>query len=430
MFTIGNLTEIGENFSRYRCNPLLIPFASSFGYDTRENFNYCLSSVFNQKAAVVFAPIYGLLSNFTTIIQLIVDVALGLRKLFANFLFGVNTFIRSVRDRIQGLLFNIRISLLKMNTLMNRVYGTMYSVIWMGTSAMTAGMNVADNSLVKFLFEFCFDPDTEVCMADGSWRRIRDVVIGDALRSADGTAVTHVTSTFVFDGVRTPMVRIGDVLVSAEHYVQCATDGVFHPAHQHPDAVPAASIPRLYCLNVADHQFRVRNGDGVLVVSDYDEHSTRDVVYETQAIALRALNGGDPQPADGVDDYSLGVDGALEVRMADGSWRRMDALALGDTVWNSGHITGIVCEHAAHTVECGGGAIVSPAQIVFDGDKWVRAAHIGTLRDESKQLYSIITSRGGTLEIRGGETHYFIRDYREVSLPEMEAAYQSAFDEN
>jgi len=199
MFAMGSLTEIAKNFPRYRCNPMAMPFASNFGYDTMENFNFCLNTIFQGKAAEIFGPIYGLLGGFTAVITQIVNVTAGIRKLFSNFLGGVTNFVRSVRDKIQAVLFSIKMTFAKLMNLMGRVYGTMYAVIFMGTTAMTAGFNLADNDLVKFLFEFCFAPDTPVVLYDGSVKQIKDLVIGDRLQNVNDEEV-YVTSTFVFDG--------------------------------------------------------------------------------------------------------------------------------------------------------------------------------------------------------------------------------------
>jgi hypothetical protein len=98
---------------------------------------------------------------------MIMNVAVSIRQLFSSFLAGVNKFIRNVRDRIEALLFSVRMSFIKLNNLMGKVYGTMYAVMWMGTSALAAGNNLANNDLVTFLFEFCFHPDTPIQRGDG-----------------------------------------------------------------------------------------------------------------------------------------------------------------------------------------------------------------------------------------------------------------------
>ena len=454
LFSLGSLKEISENFPRYRCNPIIMPFASSFGYDTKENFNFCLTTIFNSKASEIFGPIYTLLSGFTDIMKLIVDATMGIRKLFSNFLFGVNNFVRSIRDRIQGLLFNIRMSFLKLNNLMGRVFGTMYAVIWMGTSALTAGFNLSDNSLVQFLFAFCFDPRTPIPMANGTVKPLHDVVIGDVLAPVRGVGGSSgssggsssgssgssseeppvVTSVFRFSGTHTPMVTIQGIHVSAEHYVQYREHWI--PAREHPEAVPSPSLPELICLNVRGHEFRVGDGaeQNTLVVADYDEHSSTHVIHRTQNIALRALNGAPASRDAPLDDYSLGIDGNFAVRMKDDTWKPIHRITVGETVWNAGLVHGVVQELCDQTVEIDG-CRLAVAQSIFDSHvrQWRRAVYSSARRDSSVsnnpvQLYSIITETTGTLHVRAPNgAEYFLRDYREVALPEMEDAYTEEF---
>lgn len=422
VFGVGNMKEVAENFPRYRCNPAFMPFAANFGYDPKENFNYCVNTVLQKQAAEYFGPIYGLLGGFTDIVRLIVDVTLGIRKLFSNFLLGINGFIGNVRDRIQGLLFQIRLSFMKLNNLMGRVYGTMYSVVWMGTAAMTAGFNIADNDLVNFLFEFCFDPETPVRMADGTWKAIRNVAVGDTLATVHGKTPV-VTSTFRFVGDRTPMVTLDGVKLSAEHYV-LGPSGTWMPAGHHPRALPTESLPELVCLNVNNHVFTV--GRSGLVVADYDEHETPSVIRETQNVAMRALNNVEGTST--VENYSLGLSGNTLVRMADDSWKQLRSLQLNDIVWNGGHVLGLVREYSDTPIQVGS-LICSGAQTVFDAETgaWSRALNLKNKPYDSEVLYHVITEHCRTLQVRGVDEDYFVRDYREVALPEMEAAYRREF---
>lgn len=426
LFSVGSLKEIAENFPKYRCNPLLMPFASSFGYDSKENFNFCLTSIFNIKAAEIFGPIYTLLSGFTDIVKLIVDVALGIRKLFSNFLLGMNNFVRNVRDRIQGLMFNIRMSFLKINNLMGRVYGTMYAVIWMGMSAMTAGFNVADNDLVKFLFEFCFDPNTPIQLEGGTYTSLKEIRIGDRLAPLDNGTVPVVTSVFRFRGDHTPMVNIHDILVSGSHYVKGYSGWI--PAASHPDAFAVPSIPQLVCLNVTGHVFKI--GQTNLLVSDYDEHGTDEVVRATQQTAIHALNSKSSSPT--LEDYSLGVDPRLRIRMKDGSWKPIVTIQLGDKIWNAGTVLGIVCE-VCDTVVKKDGVIFSAAQTLYHDSTglWSRVGIVmpDSIVHEPTILYSVITQQCGTIHARHptNDREYFLRDYREVAIESMEDAYENEF---
>jgi hypothetical protein len=424
-------TDIKKNFAQYRCNPLFMPFVGNFGYNPVDNFNFCVQGIFNGKAAEVFAPIYSILATFQNVLATVVNSAMSIRGMFANFLGGVEHFIASVRNKIQFLMNNVRMSFIRILNLMGKVYGSMFAVLFMGQSAMTAAFNLGNNDLVKFLFEFCFAPDTLVKLADGSRKPISEVVIGDVLAEVPNNKAPVVTSVFRFAGGSTPMVSIDNVVVSAAHYVLAGSEGMV-PAEAHPEAIWAGSVPELVCLNVSGHKFRVGADD--LLVADYDEHDSASVVAGTQCMAMRALNGGSCGTDDTdapVLDYSLGVGGECEVHMANGSWKRMDAITLGDDVKYSGKVLGVVCEQCDTTIVSPSGIVFSGAQLVYDltKNKWKRSANLwsGGVTTGPKNLYTLFTVNSGVISIRKNMGIEFIRDYREVPLPEMESAYEKEF---
>lgn len=421
LFTVGNLREIAANFPRYRCNPALMPFASNFGYDTAENFNFCLNSVFQVKAAEIFTPIYNLLGGFTQVVTLITNVTLGIRKLFSNFLLGINQFVRQVRDKIQSVLFSIRMSFIKLHNLMGRVYGTMFAVIFMGTSAMTAGFNVADNDLVKFIFEFCFDPNTLITLHSGEQIPLREVKVGDRLLDVNETKV-YVTSTFRFSGEKTHMVNLHGVKVSDQHYVSYG--GTMIPAGEHPNSEPCESLPELVCLNVTGHTFKL----GQDVYADYDEHSDQATIELVKRIAEQALNSGMVTKSK-VSSYTLGIDAECSIRMIDGSLKAVKDVQLGDEFAYSGKVLGIVQEECDHIVPLGS-TFVSDSTLVWNHTqaKWVRASVLLNPTPIRLVLRQFITEKASSFMIRDNAGNdYFIRDYREVPLPEMEEPYVKQF---
>lgn len=423
LFAFGNIKEITENWSRYRCNPVFMPFASNFGYDTADNFRFCVNNIFQSKAIEIFTPIYGLLGNFMNIVKLIVDVAVGLRQLFANFLFGMNRIMRNVRDRIQTLLFQIRLTFMKMQNLMNRVYASMYSMIWIGASGITAGFNLSENDLVKFLFEFCFHPDTRILMNNGSIKQIKDIQIGDYLANN-----VRVTSTFVFNGEQTPMVQIHDDILSANHLVKY--NGQWMPAENHPHAIHHPSIPRLICLNVDGHEFMTAAG---LQVADYDESESEVVIHETKRIAESALNGGKEEKprlvySSSDRNYDLGLDPTAEIELEDGSWIPLVNIQCGDRLKGHDEVVGIVDEFCLTVCKIHGISVSTP-QLIFhpEKEKWIRAFYYSestTVLDEPAILRQILTRNSSPLHIRGKDgIDVWVRDYREVSLSDMEEPY-------
>ena len=40
--------NIEKNWVKYRCNPMIMPFAGMFGHDPMENFAYCIQNMSNK----------------------------------------------------------------------------------------------------------------------------------------------------------------------------------------------------------------------------------------------------------------------------------------------------------------------------------------------------------------------------------------------
>ena len=43
------LENMKENWDKYRCNPMAMPFAGYLGQDTMDNFVFCISSIISSK---------------------------------------------------------------------------------------------------------------------------------------------------------------------------------------------------------------------------------------------------------------------------------------------------------------------------------------------------------------------------------------------
>jgi hypothetical protein len=239
--------------------------------------------------------------------------------------------------------------------------------------------------------------------------------------------VPEITSVFEFDGRQTPMVRINDVCMSSQHFVKYGP--VWIPAGQHPDAVPSPSVHGLFCLNVTGHEFHV--GNQGLVVADYDEHSTQDVIQKTQEFAESVLNGGQVGRRSGQNTYDLGLGADTEVYMSNQTWKPLAKIQIGDNVWNAGPVLGIVNESVSQTIMYKS-VTMSSDQLVFDECRgiWKRNPASASAKHEAQIMKQLITKHGSALRIRGSDgNELYVRDYREVAHPDMESAYTEAFTE-
>jgi hypothetical protein len=414
----GTFNDIIKNWPKHRCNPMIMPFASLFGYDSSENFNFCMKNIFSSNAASVLGPVYGLMSKFTDIAGTIANSANSFRYLIANLLKGMERLMKSYRDRFQFLIFQMRMSYMKMMTLMGRLYGTFYAVIFMGLSGLKAADNVANNDLVKFLLEFCFDPDVPIELADGTIIKLRDVEIGQSLKSVDNKNPI-VTSIFKFNGSKTSMVRIGETLVSKEHFTFYKDEWI--KAGDHPDAVSSESIPELVCLNTTTHVLEI-NG---IIFSDYDESGDSNVVSSTQALAEIHLNSGVFDTMnEKTSAYQLGVEANMPVVYKNGSNKPIIDVRIGDELLGGGIVMGLIKEECNWVTKLSNKRIVSASQLMWDKNfnLWRRAAFVypdSTLLLEKPVILYQLTISNNIME----SIDYMFRDYREVNDPDMEDAY-------
>jgi hypothetical protein len=326
----------------------------------------------------------------------------------------------SFRDRFQFLLFTIRLSFLKIMTLMSRLHGTFYSVVFMGLSAIQGVNNVANNDLIKFIMEFCFTGDTPIQLLDGNVKPISELQIGDKLQLINGVSPT-VTSLFKFDGRKTKMVNINGVKVSSKHYVHYDKLNIWIESENHPDAAFCESEKVIYCLNTDTHTLLI-NG---LLFTDYDESSESSVIHKTKQISLSLLNNGQNNicSKNEGDDYDLGFSKNALIYLKDGRLVPIIDIKLGDVIIGGGTVLGTVTEKVSSAVKIGNLGI-STSQLLWDAlsNKWVRAGILyksNIIQFETPEIYHHLIVSNNIIIANG----FYFRDYREVTDTDMETEY-------
>ena len=61
----NEIQRIKDNWAEQRCNPMIMPFASQFGYNTSENFQFCMGKIFNIHSASYTDSFGSITSRFT-----------------------------------------------------------------------------------------------------------------------------------------------------------------------------------------------------------------------------------------------------------------------------------------------------------------------------------------------------------------------------
>jgi hypothetical protein len=418
-----------DNWAEIRCDPFVMPFASLYGHDTAENFNYCMNASFATQANARMGPVYGMMAGMVGTLGTLVESTQKLRFSTANLYGGVTNIMRDFTERLKMFFIQIKVASQRMKMLMGRLYATFFAAIYMSMSGLTAVNNFTGTALFGVLDTFCFDPDTLVDVVGRGHIPIRHVRLGDTFRETGGA----VTAVFEFLADGQPMVCLpcsgrDPIIVSTNHYL--AHGGAWIMAADHPDAVPvgvwAGGEERpIVCLNTSDHQIPV----GSHIFRDYDE--TEAGHYDAMKFAHESLNGVD-RPFTTFyqrawDELHPSVAADVSVCMRDGSKKAAGAVQLGDVLSSGDVVHGVIRVLVREFVELGGTGRVAAGTLIWNpgAGAWVRAGDVLRVTTVERPMifYGFITLPGSRLEINGG---IFLRDYFEVASPAMEASYTAA----
>jgi hypothetical protein len=419
---MANWTEIHNNWDKYKCNPAITPFARFYGYDLDETMNFCVGEAVKHNAPGVIVPLYQGIDKIAHTVEGVYDKAAAIQGGVTKLLGGFESFLMNFANSFRLIGTRIRISLVKIRDIFDKVFSMFTAFTLAGITAITFGSNLMCNPLVTFIGTIagvdvcCFAPDTLIPMQNGSRTFIRSIRIGDIL--ADGSTVT---STFVFDGAKTEMVYLRGVHVSSNHSL-LGPGGIFVEAGEHPLAIEAPCLSRLYCLSTSSNRIPVLTADRLetLVFTDYEESCEPAIIREAQAAAETALNGHISTRY--IPDFSLGIDPNASIEMRHG-FKPLSIVTIGDRL-KSGKVIGTVIESCKTCVRTPSGLILSAAQLVYNGS-WVRAGHLYPPYRGEYVLRHIFTDSNEPITIQHNGETIQARDYMEVHVREIQSPYDT-----
>jgi hypothetical protein len=219
------------------------------------------------------------------------------------------------------------------------------------------------------------------------------------------------------------MVRLGNVLVSSNHFV--SHEGQWIMASEHPDASPAGDWSGgleapLYCLTTHTHRLPI----GGYLFADYDETEAGNA--QTQAWVDKSVNGIQRVPTPHPDcSYEIGVAPEIKIHTADGL-RPIGDLKLGDCIEGSSKVVGIQHSEITEVCRLPSGILVGAGTLFWNPKKyrWDRAyAALPGDVYMPKKVVSLFVSPGAQYTLEDGTV---IRDAMEIYSPDTKMAYADA----
>ena len=270
-FIIFQLDDIRENWDKYRCNPIMMPFAPMFGQDAISNFNECVKSTQINFISIFLAPIFGFVRGIIGLLGSLTDTIQNIREK----VFDILNDGSSIFSQIYGLFLNTMIQfqriMITARDTINKILATFVIVINTLQAGALTGRSIVNGPVGSVINFLCFHPNTPVPMLDGSIKNMKDIEIGEQLQhGAKVLAVLKIHG----NSKDNPYYRLysstlgTSIYVTGSHIMKDPESGSFKKVSEISAAILEDTIftNRMSCLITEDHEIHI----GEYVFKDWE----------------------------------------------------------------------------------------------------------------------------------------------------------------
>ena len=177
---VGNITN---NWPKYRCNPLIMPFAGYFGHDPAKNFSECIQGIQKSSMGEFMQPTNYALSLATKSGEATNEAVQGIRE-FLNYLRNqLHKTIRKIFTVFLGIVQPINQILVKFRDLTMRLLGAMTVMLYMVDGSNKTVVSTWNSDVGGLIRTLCFDPETPVKLKNNYECPMKSLMLGDILEN-------------------------------------------------------------------------------------------------------------------------------------------------------------------------------------------------------------------------------------------------------
>jgi len=304
-YAYANLDAVKEDWVKYRCNPLYMPFASTFDPEVTiyENFQYCTTSMASNIFGRALDPVNMMFSAFTDILKPVLGELDSFRGMITGLMNFVTSFVQQTFAKI-GNVFGTFLSLMsRIRDLTSRIMGSVtYAIVIASTAVnliqslfstiramLTSIVGIIFGLAIIILFVFppllfimipigislgvsyeCFGPQTPIELADRRIVPLHRIRVGDVLANK-----ARVTATMRFAvQPTTELYLYKNVVVTGKHLVR-ESRWVYVRDSTLATLYEGVRPSEVICLNTSNHEILI---DGT-TFADYEEVDTEAPDY-------------------------------------------------------------------------------------------------------------------------------------------------------
>tara|TARA_B100002052_G_scaffold294967_1_gene320642 strand:- start:809 stop:1924 length:1116 start_codon:yes stop_codon:yes gene_type:complete len=311
---IGMRKSIKNNWSLYKCNPIILPFANLFGYSPSKTFTECLSSNVQQTAGDVVKPYDDLFSALASVSNTMSESLQDVRSVMQNIGLEAVDKYKGIMQKMSNMSSTSQFMMLKIQSIFQKLLALYITLLYFAWSmvkgleamirdpnirksqkaleevtefienpggkfkdlgkAIKEGVNKAGKGIKKGLNKagkgikkgFCFAPNTRVLMNNGQYKYIQKLNVGDMLWDNN-----MVEGTMTFTGKNANLVVNSGIVSTYDHHI--LHNGQFIKSGNVPGSQRLAiSVDYLFDIDTSNHRIIILdNQNKPVTYTDYTE---------------------------------------------------------------------------------------------------------------------------------------------------------------
>jgi hypothetical protein len=181
------LKKVKKDWPQYRCNPIVMPFASQFGADPMQNFTHCIGNMQSSSMDFFLQPIHyvtSLLGNLggdlTTSINNVRNIIAYIRSMVSNITGDIFGVFLNILIQVQRITINLK-------DLVMKIVGVLTTILYVMGSSMKLGESIWSGEIGGIIRTLCFKSTTQIKLNSGKMVNIKNINLGDTLEN--GTMV-------------------------------------------------------------------------------------------------------------------------------------------------------------------------------------------------------------------------------------------------
>ena len=273
---IVQIDNIKKNWPKYKCNPMIMPFAGVFGHDEYKNFTECIQTMQTDYMDYLLRPLNLDLSIITEMSSVFSDGISGgfsmiedLQNLLGNIFEGIYGVFYQVIIEFQKMIINIK-------DVFNKI-SAMFIILIHTIHGIKLTIESASNSVIG---QICFDPDTKILLDNGNLVKMKDVELNSKLKNGSRVmSVMRINNINTEGELQEDMYKINNgennepIYVTGSHLVYDKTIGEFVEVKNLKGVNPALltnkKCDELSCLITSDHTIAI----GDWIFHDWEDNN-------------------------------------------------------------------------------------------------------------------------------------------------------------